>query len=175
MIRALVLVLALATLARADCDPAVTAGATDTRTGTTKGAYQLCHWETIWNTVVQKLWDNLNVGVISATIPGPTATDDHVPLPWIARVDTTLTQVACRTEGTCTTPPTYSVESDTGSAMTLGATLTCTTGSTAATWVAITGGGAVAKGHTVRFNTTNTPSGDCTFAIVSITGAETLP
>jgi hypothetical protein len=171
---ALVLVLALGASARASCTHN-TAPTPDTRTGIGTIDYQLCHWEAVYNAMVAKLWAYFGVAPISLTIPAPMASDDGVPFPWVAMTSTTLQRVSCRVEGACTTPPVYSLETDTGSPMTLGGTLTCAKGAAAAAAVNVTGGGVIAAGHGFHFSTINSPTGDCTFAVLSVVAAETMP
>ena len=170
----LVVVLAAARSAPAACDHN-TAPPPDARTGIGWIDYKLCHWETVFNGAMSQLWKYLYVAPISLTIPSPVASDDNVPAPWIADTATTLQRVRCRVAGACTTPPVYALASDTGAAITLSGTLTCGTGAAAAASVPIASGGSIAAGHGFTISTTNAPSGDCTFAVVSVVAAGTLP
>ena len=147
----------------------------DPRTGVAMIDYQLCHWETVYNAMVSKLWAYLGVAPVSVTIPGPLAADDGVPFPWVAMTASTLQRVTCRTTGACTTPPTYTLQTDTGGPITLAGALTCASGAAAATAVNVTAGGAIAAGHGFAFSTTNTPSTDCAAAVLSVVAAGTLP
>src|SRR4029077_7926300 len=116
----------------------------DGRTGIGIIDYKLCHWESVYNAMVAKLWAYLGVAPISLTITAPVESDAPGPFPWVAMTPTTLQRVSCRTEGVCTTPPVYALETDTGAPITLAGPLTCATGGAAAAAVTITAGGSVA-------------------------------
>lgn len=106
------------------------------------------------------------VGVIVVALA---AADDNFAF-YMANDAITVTGVGCNCRGTCSTLATFTLEDRGGNAMTItGTNPTCaTTG--AATFAAVTAGGALTAGEMVAFDVTNTPTtGDVYGLFVTVT------
>lgn len=166
-------VLLVARLAGAQASP----GPTDSRTGFPFWNYTEGHWETRWNDWgTNTLVPYLGAGPACVTLGSAAASDDNVPI-LIAHLATEVKAVACRCEGTCTASvATVALEDGSGNAISLASTLTCTTGTTAATWIATSTGDAdrnLIVGEALRFDVTNTP-GSADWLTVCVDLAEDL-
>jgi len=93
----------------------------------------------------------------SVTVPDVSATDDNFLFFMAPRRAITITDFACRYEGTGTTTAQFRLEDGGGNVMTH-ATPTCVSGDTAAAFVSVTAGGSLVSGEGLKFDVTNTPS-----------------
>lgn len=97
-----------------------------------------------------------NERTVCVTVPDVTSTDDNFNF-FMANEAMTVTKVGCRYEGTGTTVATFSLEDNSGNAMTH-TSPTCVTSTNSATYQSVTSGGGLVAGEGLRFDTTNTPS-----------------
>lgn len=93
-----------------------------------------------------------------ARIADVVAADDNFTI-WTANQAVTITSVGCYCEGTCTTKPTFTLEDNSGNAMTItGTNPTCAVTTANATYAAVTAGNSLVAGESLRFDVTNTTS-----------------
>jgi hypothetical protein len=92
----------------------------------------------------------------AALVEDLAAADDNKPLGPSVGSAITVTDVFCKCHGTCTTNATVGFEDDSGNAMTLSGTLTCSDAPALGT-ATVTSGGGLTEGESVRFDVTNTP------------------
>lgn len=100
---------------------------------------------------------------------GIAATDDNFVF-FMADRAVTITSVGCRCVGTCSTPPTFTLEDNSGNAMTItGTNPTCATTTGNATYAAVTAANSLVAGEAVAFDVTNTPVATTDWVILCIT------
>lgn len=88
------------------------------------------------------------------------AADDNFNF-FMANQAITVTSVGCYCDGTCTTKATFTLEDNSGNAMTItGTNPTCAATTGAATYAAVTASNGLVAGESMRFDVTNTPSPD---------------
>lgn len=129
------LLLVLPASARAECDPAVAAGTTLSRTGCQYINFQRCHWEVEYNNCLDKLEAALSQ--VGFTFPAVTETnwDDYDFFQ--APAGLTLIRASCYCQGTCTDPTAaVSFTDRAGNAISFsgGGSLACDKGTGAQTW-----------------------------------------
>lgn len=100
---------------------------------------------------------------------GIVSTDDNFVF-FMADRAITIESVGCRCVGTCSTPPTFTLEDNSGNAMTItGTNPTCATTTGNATYAAVTAANSLVAGEAVAFDVTNTPVATTDWVILCIT------